>query len=117
MGQTAQPWVGRISRIDRAEFWRTIKETLSLRGWAGREANGAYYGGARQRWRSCAHLSVQSMTPIQFETLRQLHAVRRAAQNSYHACLASKVPDSERHAAELACSAAVKAIAQYSKGL
>lgn len=57
------------------------------------------------------------MSPIQIQTLRQLHAVRRAAQNRYHACLASKAPDSERHSAELACSDAVKAIAQYSKGL
>jgi len=57
------------------------------------------------------------MTPIQIQTLRQLHAVRKAAQNRYHECLTSKAPDSERHAAELACSAAVKAIAQCTKGL
>jgi hypothetical protein len=57
------------------------------------------------------------MSPIQIQTLRQLHATRKAAQNHYHACLVNKAPDSERHAAELACSAAVKAIAQYSKGL
>jgi hypothetical protein len=57
------------------------------------------------------------MTPIQMQTLRQLHAVRKAAQDAYHSCLRSKAPDSERHSAELACSAAVKAIAQYSKGL
>lgn len=58
-----------------------------------------------------------TVSPIQIQTLRQLHAVRKAAQNHYHVCLASKAPDAERHAAELACSAAVKAIAQYSKGL
>jgi hypothetical protein len=57
------------------------------------------------------------MTPIQIQTLRQLHAVRKAAQDSYHACLASKAPDTERHEAELACAAAVKAITQYTKGL
>ena len=57
------------------------------------------------------------MTPIQIQTLRQLHAVRKVAQNTYHDCLRNKAPDSERHSAELACSAAVKAIAQYSKGL
>jgi hypothetical protein len=51
------------------------------------------------------------------KTDRKVTSVRKAAQNSYHTCLASKAPDSERHAAERACSAAVKAIAQYSKGL
>jgi hypothetical protein len=73
--------------------------------------------GVRQRWRSCAHLPVQLMTLVQMQTLRQLHAVRKAAQDAYHSCLRNKAPDSERHSAELACSAAVKAIAQYSKGL
>jgi hypothetical protein len=57
------------------------------------------------------------MSPIQIQALRQLHATRKAAQNHYHACLANKAPDSERHVAERACAAAVKAIAQYSKGL
>jgi len=50
-----------MERIGRAGFWRTIKETLSLRDWAGRGPNGVYYGSARQRWRSCAHLQVQPM--------------------------------------------------------
>ena len=71
----------------------------------------------RERSEMDAILCLFPVTPIQIQTLRQLHAVRKAAQNSYHACLASKAPDSERHAAERACSAAVKAIAQYSKGL
>jgi hypothetical protein len=57
------------------------------------------------------------MTPIQVQTLRQLHAVRKAAQNAYHACLASKAPDSERHAAERACSAAVASISAFMEGL
>jgi hypothetical protein len=66
MGQAAQPWADRIERIGRAGFWRTIKETLSLRGWAGRSPNGAYYGGARQRWRSCALFSLSPMTAFLF---------------------------------------------------
>ena len=70
-----------------------------------------------ERSETVAILCLPPMSPIQIQTLRQLHAVRKAAQNHYHACLASKAPDAERHAAERACSAAVKAIAQYTKGL
>jgi hypothetical protein len=57
------------------------------------------------------------MTSAQIQTLRQLHAVRKVAQNAYHACLVSMAPDSERHAAERACSAAVASISAFMEGL
>ena len=73
--------------------------------------------GARPAMGGAVSTLIDPMTSAQIQALRQLHAARKAAQNRYHECLASKAPDSERHAAELACSAAVKAIAQYTKGL
>jgi len=57
------------------------------------------------------------MSPLQVETLRQLHRVRKLAQDAYHRCLADKAPEVVRHEAELRCSDAVKAIAVYSRSL
>ena len=79
MGQTAQPCAARIERIDRAGFWRTIKKTLSLRARSGTGRDGAYYGGARQRWRSCVHLPPQPMFFLQVNGLAQTGMMTRAA--------------------------------------
>jgi Trp operon repressor len=64
MGKTAQLWADRIDRIDRAGFWPFVTKYFNGRGWPSWGIRGAYYVVARQRWRSCAHLLVQSMTPI-----------------------------------------------------
>lgn len=57
------------------------------------------------------------MTTQQIAKLRQLHAVRRAAQNAYHDCLSRKAPAKERHAAERACSAAMAALTEFMTNL
>ena len=64
MGQTARLWAGRIERIDRAGFWRTIKRILSLRARAGRGRNGAYYGGSPAMAKLCPLTTPIKMTPI-----------------------------------------------------
>jgi hypothetical protein len=57
------------------------------------------------------------MSPLQLETLRQLHSVRKLAQNDYHRCLADKALEVDRHEAEERCRDAVKAIEVYSRSL
>ena len=62
-------------------------------------------------------VALPPMTSSQIATLRQLHKVRKAAQDRYHACLASRAADKERHAAEADCRAAVAAIEAFTLSL
>ena len=57
------------------------------------------------------------MTHLQVQTLRRLHAERKYATGIYHECLQRNADDAERHAAEAACAATMKALKVFTASL
>lgn len=57
------------------------------------------------------------MTDLQIQTLRRLHAERKYATGIYHECLQRNASDKERHAAEAACKATMKALEAFTATL
>lgn len=58
-----------------------------------------------------------TLTPKQISTLRKLHADRKSALNSYHACLQANAPAAERIAAENRCSLTMQALKAFTATL
>ena len=53
------------------------------------------------------------MTTAQIQQLRYLHAERKYATGVYHDCLKRKASATERHAAEVACTATMDALKAF----
>ena len=58
-----------------------------------------------------------AMTTAQIQQLRYLHAERKHATGIYHDCLQRNASDAERHAAEAACTATMKALKAFTASL